>query len=162
MLSNQFFFDEMEPTGDQIRIKNKMKVKNLMALAVNFADEETLKKIQNVFLSLTPKELDDFRKFLDDRSYIRSEGQKSKEYKIITQLSRIALSAEPKDENLKKIYKEFKENLEKIDDLKIQTTKTIDGVKVNKLIEEIDIINDRNIELMEIVSKYRKNTQPET
>jgi hypothetical protein len=154
MYQNHFYFDEIEQTGDKIRIINKMKAKNVMALAVNFLDEKTLAKVQNIFTNLSPDELNNFRNYLDDRKYLKNDLS-SKEYKIISQISRIALSSEPEDEYLKKIYTEYKKNLDRIDELKIQTTDTIDGMKVNKLIEQIDQYNDRNLELIEKVSQYK-------
>jgi hypothetical protein len=157
MFNNQFFYDDMEQTGNQIRIKNKIKAKNLMTLAINFVDDDVLAEIQKVFLSMTPDEMSKFKEYLNDKKYINARFNNPKEQQIINKISRIALSAIPKDEYLRKIMEEYNDNLNKIDDLKIETTKTIDGVKVNKFIEQIDVLNDRNIELIEKVNVYREN-----
>jgi hypothetical protein len=160
MYYNQFYFDDMEQTGNQIRIKNKLKAKNLMALSVNFLDPDVLQQMQKIFMNLTPQEMDTFKKYLNNRDYLRNSFQNPKEQAIINKISRLALASAPKDEYLNKIMKKYNQNLEEIDRLKIETTKTIDGVKVNKLIEQIDILNDENVQLFEKVTEYReKNKQ---
>ncbi|MEW5820590.1 MAG: hypothetical protein AB1782_10400 [Cyanobacteriota bacterium] len=156
MYGNQFYFDEMQQTGNKIRIKNKMKAKSLMALSVNFLDENVLAEVQKLFLSMTPQEMQKFKAYLNGRGYLKCGLNNSPESAIINKISRIALSSVPKDDYLRSIMKKYNENLNKIDELKIQTTKIIDGEEINKLIAEIDQYNEENLTLLEKVNEYRE------
>ena len=40
-----------------------MKMKTLMAISVNFLDDDTLKRIQKLFHSMTPAEMKEFKEF---------------------------------------------------------------------------------------------------
>lgn len=157
MYNNQFYFDEMQQTGHKIRMQNKMKAKNLMALSVNFIDKETLKQIQKVFHNMTPSEMKAFKDYLNNRKYLDFNSKHSKESQIISTISKIALMSTPKDEKLSAIYKKYNQNLNKIDDLKIQTTKTFNAKEISNLILEIDELNEENIKLIEQVNSYREN-----
>lgn len=156
MYNNQFYFDEMQQTGNTIRMQNKIKAKNLMSLSVNFIDKETLKQIQKVFLSMTPAEMKVFKDYLNGRKYLDYKSKNSPEHQIINKISKIALMSTPKDEYLKKIYTKYNQNLNEIDNLKIQTTKTIKAKEINDLIEQIHQLNEENVQLIEQVNAYRE------
>ncbi|EKE02884.1 MAG: hypothetical protein ACD_20C00317G0019 [uncultured bacterium] len=144
--------DEIENTGDTIRRKNKIKSKNLMNVAVSFNDEETLKKIQNVLLSLSPEEMMMFKEYLNDRKFLKRSNHKLDEQKVINKIVGIAVSSVPKDKYLKEIYEEYTNNLNIIDKIKIKTTQTTDCRELNMLIEKLDEFNNRNVELLNMIN----------
>lgn len=148
--------DEMESTGNKIRIENKIKAKNVMALAVNFIDDDTLAKIQEVFASLEPHELDNFKTYLDKRHYMTKSFNPRLGDKIINQITRIALYSDPEDEYLNGLYNEYKKNLDIIDDYKIKSSETINIDKVTNCLNQIDAYNERNVALIEKVNEYRE------
>lgn len=149
--------DQFDEKGNRVRIINKMKTQNLMSLTVSFADQDTLSRIQKVFHSLSPSEIASFKDFLDNRNYLSRTQLNNKNTQILNKLCKIALLTEPKDLNLRKLYKEFQKNVDQIDKLKIQATETKDLEEVNDLIESINNLSDRNIELFEEVNRYSKN-----
>ncbi|MEW5822542.1 MAG: hypothetical protein AB1782_20280 [Cyanobacteriota bacterium] len=155
MYNQNFCLDEIEATGNKIRIQNKMKAKNVMALAVNFVDDQTLAKVQQVLLNLDEKEVDALKTYLDKRQYMKPAFQNSLGNKIVNKISRIALFSTPEDEYLQKLYSEYKDNLEMIDGLKIQSAQTTDMEEATECIQMIHIYNERNIELIEKVNAYR-------
>lgn len=157
MYNNAFCMSEIESNGDKQRIENKIKAKNLMALAVNFVDDTQLARVKEVFDDLKPAELTAFKKYLDNRDYLKSPYQNMLGHKIISRLCRIALYSEPENEYLKGLYTEYKNNQDLIDDLKIQSTQTFKCDEITKLIDQIHDLSDRNIELLEKVNTYRSN-----
>lgn len=146
--------DQFDETGDRVRIQNKMKAQNLMALSISFADQDTLKRIQKVFHSLPPNEIASFKKFLDNRQYLSRTQLNSKCTQILNKLCKIALMTEPRNLTLRKIHNEYNNNLEAIDKMKISATQTKDFDEIDDLIESINNLNDRNIQLFEEVNKY--------
>ncbi|MGD9580525.1 MAG: hypothetical protein AB7V50_04075 [Vampirovibrionia bacterium] len=155
MYNHAFCLDEIESNGNKQRIENKIKAKNMMALAVNFIDDTQLEKISDVFNELSPAELVAFKSYLDNREYLKSPYMNILGHKVINKLCRIALYSEPKDEYLKGLFKQYKQNQDIIDDLKIQSTKTFNYKTINSIIESIDEYSEKNIELIEKVNKYR-------
>lgn len=160
MYYNAFCMDEIESNGNKQRIENKIKAKNLMALAVNFVDDAQLARVKEVFDDLKPAELTAFKKYLDNRDYLKSPYQNMLGHKIISKLCRIALYSEPEDEYLNSLYTEYKKNQDIIDDLKIQSTQTFKYDSITRIIDEIGDLSERNIELLEKVNTYRDNKYP--
>lgn len=156
MYNNQLFFADMEQTGTKIRLKNKLKAKNLMALSVNFLDKDVLNKVQKLFLDMSPEEMKTFKQFLNGKKYLNKNLPCPKEQAIINKICMLTLNSRPKDEYLRKIMNKYNENLNQIDELKIECTKIIDGKKVNEYIEQINELNDQNIQLYERVNAYRE------
>lgn len=160
MYYNAFCMDEIESSGNKQRIENKIKAKNLMALAVNFVDDAQLARVKEVFDDLQPAELTAFKKYLDNRDYLKSPYQNMLGHKIISKLCRIALYSEPEDEYLNSLYTEYKKNQDIIDELKIQATQTFKYDSITRIIDEIGDLSERNIELLEKVNTYRDNKYP--
>ena len=67
------------------------------------------------------------------------------------------MTAQPKDEYLRKIMNKYMDNLNKIDELKVLTTKNRKGYDASALINQINDYNDENIHLFELVQKYRES-----
>lgn len=157
MYNNQLFFEDMEQTGSRKRLKNKLKAKNLMALSVNFIDKNVLNEVQKLFLDMSPEELQNFKKYLNGKKYMNKSFTCPKEQAVINKICRLGLNSRPKDEYLRKIMDKYNENLNIIDGLKVEATKTIDGKKVNTFIEQIDQLNEENIQLYEKINTYRES-----
>lgn len=157
MYNNAFCMDEIESNGNKQRIENKIKAKNMMALAVNFVDDAQLARVKEIFDNLNSAELTAFKNYLDNRDYLKSPYMNMLGHKIISRLCRIALYSEPENEYLNGLYKEYKKNQDIIDDLKIQATQTFDCDTITKIIESIDDYSEKNIDLIEKVNTYRTN-----
>lgn len=157
MYQSNLYFDEMNATGNKIRLKNKMKAKNLMLLAVSFVDEGILSKIQKIFLDLTPEEMEGLKEYLEKREYLSAgPAHSTREQKILGKVVNAALSSTPKDKYLAEIMAEYNKNLNIIDDLKVKTTKTCNVLETRELIDQINHYNDRNVDLIEKVNQYRE------
>ena len=156
MFNQCFQFDELQATGNKVRIMNKMKMKNTMAMAVNFADPTIIARLQKVLNSMTPGDFNKFKQYLKDRKYLKQTfGRVSSEDSIINKMCQILLNSEPQDPYLKRVYNEFKENLNIIDEFKIACTQTNDLTQVADFIEIINQYNDRNAELFGLIQNYQ-------
>lgn len=162
MYGNHLYFDELSATGNKIRIKNRLKAKNLMVLAVNFIDEDTLSKIQELFLDLSPEDMEKFKTYLTNRHYLSKSSKYAEERKILAKVANVALLALPSDENLQKIMNDYNKNLKIIDDLKIKATKTCDPEQLTELILTINDYNEQNIKLLEQINNYRNKKYEKT
>lgn len=144
----------MHNSGDDIRKRNKLKAKNLMALAVSFADKATLAKVQKVFLNMNQSQMEAFKKFLRRRQYIRPEFANPNDMKIINQITQIALRCEPEDEFLKKAYRKYNQNLELIDELKKKSVQADSDDNLHDILDQINDYNEHNIKLLEAVQNF--------
>lgn len=141
-------------TGDEIRKRNKLKAKNLMALAATFSDMDTLTKIQGIFAGMSPADMERFKRFLNNRQYVRAEFANPKDLRIINEITKIALNTTPSDPFLNKAYKRYNENLEAIDQLKVKTVETDNNDSLDELLDDINRLNDENVALLEQVKAY--------
>jgi ABC-type phosphate/phosphonate transport system substrate-binding protein len=152
-MNQHLIFDELEGNGDSIRLKNKQKSKNLMRVASAFADDATLLKLQQAFISLSPQEMQEFKSFLTNRDYLNG-NQRSAGQKILNFITQTVLSSDTQDDYLKSIVAEYNSNLDMIDQLKQETNVIVDGLVVSKKIHEIQEFSNRNCELFELVKHY--------
>ncbi|MFH0702851.1 MAG: hypothetical protein V2B14_04855 [bacterium] len=159
MYYHNYCLDEIESTGDNVRRKNKLKAKNYMSLAISFIDDYTLSKIWDILLNLPPDEMKNFKEYMKERKYLKKRINNDSEQKIINKIIGIATTSLPKDVYLRKIHEEYNKNLNKIDELKIEASKTMSCIKQTKIIAEIKEYNDRNIQLMENINKYREEKE---
>lgn len=157
MYGNHLCFDELNASGHKVRMKNRMKARNLMMLAVNFLDSGTLARIQAYLAGLDPEDMARFKSYLRQRGYLSRTGEFARENRILDKISAIALTAMPQDDALSAIVNQYNANLEEIDRLKVLTTKTPEADILAELIRRIHALNDENVALLDRIKAYRQN-----
>jgi len=155
MQGNQFHFQELNGNGDVVRLKRKMKARNLMVFSLNFVDDATLSKVQKVFHQLSPEDLARLKEYLNKKAYMDRAQTYANEHRLIQKVAQIALSSVPSDPELKGIMNKFNHNLEVIDDLKKKTIEVYEADKFREIMTEIDRYNDENMTLFEQVNRFR-------
>ena len=151
---NQHLIDDFDNTGETVRRKNKLKAINFMNLSVSFCDPETLEKIREVFSNLPPEQMIAFKEYLSKKEYLKKSNHNSDSQKIIGNIAKIALNSNPNDEKLRKIKKKYRENLARIDEIKIKMSESDDPEEMNELFYIIEEINEENIHLFEDINQY--------
>jgi hypothetical protein len=153
--NNNYCFEEIEQTGDTIRRKNNIKMKNLLSLAVNFIDKETLEKIKEVVIALDPEEIIEFKSYLREKGYLKKGNKDNKSQGVINKIAQIAITSIPKDKTLKEFYVDYNKNLNGIDRLKQAMKNTKDPENLNKMLSILNELSDRNVKIMEKINEYR-------
>ncbi len=153
---NHLCFDELNASGHKVRMKNKMKARNLMMLAINFLDEGTLARIQEFLAGLDPEDMARFKAYLRQRGYLARGNEFARENKILDKIAALALTSLPEDAELQGIMRQYNENLEEIDRLKVLTTKTPEADILAELIARIHGLNEQNLGLLARIEDYRK------
>ncbi len=159
MNNQHFHFDSLQATGNQVRLRNKLKAQSLMSLAVNFIDDLTLQKIQSVLENLSQEQLLRLKDFLKERRFI--QGRPSDELKVLHKIAHYALHSIPGDAYLQGILNNYRQNLEYIDELKLETRHAQSDKELTSLIELIDRYNEMNLALFEDVNRYREKKYSE-
>jgi hypothetical protein len=157
MYGHHLHFDELQATGHKIRLKNKLKAKQLMTLSVNFIDPGVLRQFEYLLSNLSPQTLEQLKRCLDDKTYLSAQAQGTPALGILEEMAKIALCTTPKDETLRSLLAAYQQNLDAIDELKLGTTRARTSQELTPLMETMHKLYDSNMALLEQVNQYRES-----